>query len=75
LQRREHKADFVVIGIDMVVTYVREQFPQKLVDFVVADALDFNPAIRGQFYPDNVDGQRSVGDITTAYRAKGKGAA
>jgi hypothetical protein len=59
----------------MVVTSVKEHFPQKFVDFLVVDALEFNPAIRGQFYPDNADGQHTMGDVATSYWTKNQVAA
>jgi hypothetical protein len=38
-----------VTGIDMVATYAKENFGEKIVAFSLM-ALDFDPTARGQFY-------------------------
>jgi hypothetical protein len=37
-------------GIDMIATYLQENFPKLTVDMMALDGLDFDPVARGQFY-------------------------
>lgn len=40
----------MLLGIDMIVTYVKENFNSTIVQEMVVEALDFDPLPRGQFY-------------------------
>jgi hypothetical protein len=54
----------------MVTTHIKERFPEPLVQALVIDGLEFDPLPRGQFYPDNKDGEKAVGDKSVDYWAK-----